>query len=88
MSDRLDRIEDKIDRLTDVIVDLARMEERQLDMQESIKRLWRKQDQQDVGLRYLDEKKIRPLEDKVAARAWVERVVWVIVVIAIGVALK
>ncbi len=81
MSDeRLSRIESKLDRLTDVIVNLARIEERQLDMADGMKRIWRRLEDQD--------KRFRPLEHKLASIGWVERVVWVVVATGLAVLLK
>ena len=67
--DRLDRIETKLDKLTEVVVKLATIEVRQTSLNEGLKRL---------GTRVDDhEGRIRPLETRQASISWVERVIWV-----------
>ena len=72
---RLARIESKLDKLTDVVVQLATIEERQTALNEGLKRLGGRTDDH--------EKRLRPLENKLATVGWIERVVWII--IALGV---
>lgn len=69
---RLNRIEEKLDKVSEAIVSLARMEERMITL---FKRM-DAYDERQVDL----EKRVAKVEVGQGSTAWVERVVWVIVV--------
>jgi len=66
---RLERIESKVDRMSEAIVSLARMEERMITL---FKRMDSYDNRQEDLL-----KKTQDLEVKQASSLWVERVMWV-----------
>ena len=68
---RLLRIEEKIDKLADAVVSLARMEERMIT-------LFNRMDGYDARLAQQGAR-MGELEKKVYSAAWIERAVWVIV---------
>ena len=68
---RLDRIEEKLDKVGEAIISLARMEERMITL---FKRM-DTYDQQQLAL----EKRVGKLEINYATSAWIERVVWLVV---------
>lgn len=68
---RLNRIEEKLDKVGEAIISLARMEERMITL---FKRM-DTYDQQQIAL----ELRVNNIEVKNAGGAWVERVVWLIV---------
>lgn len=68
---RLNRIEEKLDKMSEAIVSLARMEERMITL---FKRMDAYDDRQEAIV-----KKIQDIEVKQASALWVERVMWVAV---------
>lgn len=68
---RLNRIEEKLDKVGEAIISLARMEERMIT-------LFKRMDGYDEVNRTLSNR-VTSLEVKGAGSAWVERVVWLIV---------
>lgn len=68
---RLNRIEEKLDRVGEAIISLARMEERMIT-------LFRRMDNYDQNQNTL-EGRVNKIEVTSASSAWVERVVWLIV---------
>jgi hypothetical protein len=68
---RLNRIEEKLDKVSEAIVSLARMEERMIT-------LFKRMDSYDDHHRAL-EGRVTKVEVSHASGAWVERVVWFIV---------
>lgn len=68
---RLNRIEEKLDKMSEAIVSLARMEERMITL---FKRMDAYDDRQEAIV-----KKIQDIEVKQASALWVERVMWVVV---------
>jgi hypothetical protein len=77
---RLESIESKVDRMSESIVSLARMEERMITL---FKRMDSYDDRQEALL-----KKTQDLEVKQASALWVERVMWVAVAALISWMLK
>lgn len=76
--DRLSRIEEKLDKMSDAIVSLARMEERMISL---FKRMDIYDDRQnEIG------KRVGVVENKIAASAWMERLTWILVGGAVAVA--
>lgn len=80
MEVRLARIEQKVDKLTDAITMLARIEERMLAQNETNIRFGTRLDTHDGRLRVL--------ETKIAGSAWVERLLWVILATGIALTIK
>jgi len=80
MENRLDRIEDKLDKLSDAIVSLARMEERH-------KTIFNRMDSMDDYFKRMDER-MDSLEIVSAKRgqtvAFAERVFWIVVTAMAG----
>jgi hypothetical protein len=68
---RLERIESKVDKMSEAIVSLARMEERMITL---FKRMDTYDEQQNKIIQ-----KMQDIEVKQAASVWVERVMWVCV---------
>jgi hypothetical protein len=68
---RLERIESKVDRMSEAIVSLARMEERMITL---FKRMDTYDEQQNKIIT-----KMQDIEVKQASSVWVERVMWVCV---------
>lgn len=68
---RLNRIEEKLDKVGEAIISLARMEERMLT-------LFRRMDTYDQNQNTL-EGRVNKIEVTSASSAWVERVVWLVV---------
>lgn len=68
---RLDRIEEKLDKVGEAIISLARMEERMITL---FKRM-DMYDQQQAAL----EARVTNVEMKNASSAWIERVIWLAV---------
>jgi hypothetical protein len=68
---RLDRIEEKLDKVGEAIISLARMEERMIAL---FKRM-DVYDQQQASL----ELRVSSIELKSASAAWIERVIWLAV---------
>lgn len=68
---RLNRIEEKLDKVGEAIISLARMEERMIT-------LFRRMDTYDQQQKII-ESRVTNIEVKNAGGAWVERVVWLIV---------
>jgi hypothetical protein len=68
---RLNRIEEKLDKMSEAIISLARMEERMIT-------LFKRMDTYDHQQSML-ENRVTSVEVKNAGGAWVERVVWLIV---------
>lgn len=68
---RLDRIEEKLDKVGEAIISLARMEERMITL---FKRM-DMYDQQQAAL----ETRVTNVEMKNASSAWIERVIWLAV---------
>jgi len=68
---RLNRIEEKLDKVGEAIISLARMEERMLT-------LFRRMDNYDQNHTRL-ESRVNSIEVANAGSAWVERIVWLIV---------
>lgn len=68
---RLDRIEEKLDKVGEAIISLARMEERMITL---FKRM-DMYDQQQAAL----ETRVANVEMKHASSAWIERVIWLAV---------
>lgn len=66
---RLERIESKVDRMSEAIVSLARMEERMIT-------LFKRMDAYDEQQSKITEK-MQDIEVKQASSLWVERVMWV-----------
>ena len=67
---RLNRIEEKLDKVSEAIVSLARMEERMIT-------LFKRMDNFDDHHRAIEDR-VTKVEVSHASNAWVERVVWVI----------
>lgn len=80
--DRLDRMEEKIDRLSEAIVGLARMEERMVS-------LFKRMDHFDNSIKKMDER-LDEMEKQAIARgqkiAFAERIFWMICTGAVGLA--
>lgn len=68
---RLDRIEEKLDKVGEAIISLARMEERMIT-------LFKRMDMYDQQQQAL-EVRVTNVEMKNASAAWIERVIWLIV---------
>jgi uncharacterized coiled-coil protein SlyX len=68
---RLDRIEEKLDKVGEAIISLARMEERMITL---FKRM-DMYDQQQSAL----EARVTNVEMKNASAAWIERVIWLVI---------
>jgi hypothetical protein len=68
---RLNRIEEKLDKVGEAIISLARMEERMIT-------LFKRMDTYDMQQSFL-EVIVNKMEVNSASSAWVERVVWLIV---------
>ena len=68
---RLNRIEEKLDKVSEAIISLARMEEKMIT-------LFNRMDTYDKKQTSIEERVI-DIEVKHASSAWVERVVWLIV---------
>lgn len=68
---RLDRIEEKLDKVGEAIISLARMEERMIT-------LFKRMDMYDQQQQAL-ELRVTNVEMKNASAAWIERVIWLIV---------
>ena len=68
---RLNRIEEKLDKVGEAIISLARMEERMIT-------LFKRMDTYDMQQSLL-EVRVNKIEVTSASGAWVERVVWLIV---------
>jgi hypothetical protein len=68
---RLNRIEEKLDKVGEAIISLARMEERMVT-------LFSRMDTYDKRQAVMEER-VSKIEVNSAATAWVERVVWLIV---------
>jgi len=68
---RLNRIEEKLDKVGEAIISLARMEERMIT-------LFKRMDTYDMQQNLL-EVRVNKIEVTSASSAWVERVVWLIV---------
>jgi hypothetical protein len=68
---RLDRIEEKLDKVGEAIISLARMEERMIAL---FKRM-DVYDQQQASL----ELRVSSIELKSASAAWIERVIWLVI---------
>lgn len=68
---RLNRIEEKLDKVGEAIISLARMEERMIT-------LFKRMDTYDMQQSLL-EVRVNKIEVTSASSAWVERVVWLIV---------
>jgi hypothetical protein len=68
---RLDRIEEKLDKVGEAIISLARMEERMIT-------LFKRMDTYDQQLLAL-EKRVGKLEINYATSAWIERAAWLVV---------
>ena len=68
---RLNRIEEKLDKVGEAIISLARMEERMIT-------LFKRMDTYDMQQSLL-EVRVNKIEVSSASSAWVERVVWLIV---------
>jgi hypothetical protein len=73
---RLERIEEKMDKMSEAIVSLARMEERMITL---FKRMDNYDEHQSTVL-----EKVSKLEISQAATIWVERVMWVVVAAVIA----
>jgi predicted nucleic acid-binding Zn-ribbon protein len=78
--DRLARIEQKLDKMSEAIVSLARMEERMIT-------LFKRMDAYDERQTTL-EGRIQQVEVKQASALWTERVVWAVVLAVISWAFK
>ena len=68
---RLNRIEEKLDKVGEAIISLARMEERMIT-------LFRRMDNYDQNQNAI-EGRVNKIEVTSASSAWVERVVWLVV---------
>ncbi len=68
---RLKRIEEKLDKMSEAIVSLARMEERMIT-------LFKRMDSYDDRQKTL-EIRLSDIEVKHASIAWIERLVWIII---------
>lgn len=73
---RLNRIEEKLDKVSEAIVSLARMEERMIT-------LFKRMDNYDDAHRSLDGR-VTKVEINNASGAWVERVVFIIITVIIS----
>lgn len=73
---RLERIEEKMDKMSEAIVSLARMEERMIT-------LFKRMDSYDEQQTSVVEK-VSKLEVSQASTIWVERVMWVVVAAVIA----
>jgi hypothetical protein len=77
---RLTRIEEKLDKVSEALNLLVRVEERLIT-------LFKRMDNYDSSLQ-AQNAKINELEKKVYSSAWVERVVWVIVAAGVAAVIK
>lgn len=77
---RLERIEEKLDKMSEAIVSLARMEERMIT-------LFKRMDVYDEKQSQL-ERKLQDVEVKQASALWTERIVWAVVLAIISWAFK
>lgn len=68
---RLERIEEKLDKMSEAIVSLARMEERMIT-------LFKRMDSYDDKQKTL-ETRLSDIEVKHASIAWIERLVWIVI---------
>ena len=68
---RLLRIEDKLDKVSDAIVSLARMEERMIT-------LFKRMDNYDSAQNDIT-KRVGFIERKIASSEWIERLVWALI---------
>ncbi len=68
---RLDRIEEKLDKVGEAIISLARMEERMIT-------LFKRMDMYDQQQQAL-ELRVTNVEMKNASAAWIERVIWLVI---------
>lgn len=68
---RLDRIEEKLDKVGEAIISLARMEERMIT-------LFKRMDGYDDKQKAIGER-VGKLEISSATSAWIERVIWLII---------
>jgi tetrahydromethanopterin S-methyltransferase subunit G len=68
---RLDKIDEKLDKVSEAIVSLARMEERMIT-------LFKRMDDYDYRHGKLEER-VGNVEVKHASMAWIERVVWILI---------
>lgn len=68
---RLDRIEEKLDKVGEAIISLARMEERMIT-------LFKRMDMYDQQQQAL-ETRVTNVEMKNASAAWIERVIWLVI---------
>lgn len=71
MEDWQHRIEAKIDKMSDAIVSMARMEERMIT-------LFKRMDNYDTAQTDIT-KRVGVVENKIASSAWMERFAWIIV---------
>ena len=76
MEDWQARIERKIDQMSDAIVSLARMEERMIT-------LFKRMDMYDDRQNELG-KRVGEVEKSIAASAWVERIMWLVIAAIVG----
>jgi 50S ribosomal subunit-associated GTPase HflX len=74
--ERLDRIETKLDKVSEAIISLARMEEKMIT-------LFNRMDSYDVKHEALNGR-VHKVEISQATNSWVERVVWILVAGAIA----
>lgn len=72
---RLNRIEEKLDKVGEAVVSLARMEERMIT-------LFKRMDSYDESQRTI-EGRLNKVELGQASNAWIERLVWLVIGIAV-----
>ena len=78
MEDRLSRVEKKIDTLQEAIVSLARVEER-------LVTVFNRQSHIEAKIEVI-ETKVDTLSDSIVSARMIERLVWIVVVAAVGAA--
>ena len=72
---RLNRIEEKLDKVGEAVVSLARMEERMIT-------LFKRMDTYDESQRSIDGR-LAKVELAQASNAWIERLVWLVIGVAV-----
>ena len=77
---RLNRIEEKLDKVGEAVVSLARMEERMIT-------LFNRMDSYDKKQNIIEER-LGKVEISIASNAWIERVVWLVIGAVVAYAIR
>ena len=77
---RLNRIEEKLDKVGEAVVSLARMEERMIT-------LFNRMDTYDKKQNIIEER-LGKVEISIASNAWIERVVWLVIGAVVAYAIR